>query len=320
MISAGPTPGRAGNGNGFAAGFPNGGFPNGGGGNGGGNGAYAEPLPYTPIVTPVMDHVDDLILATLADREMVADVDATVALQLTITNGGDLVSSFNVAVEGCDPTWVVILPAQINLNEEESGIVTITLTPPRLPGSTAGRHNLAISITSPEYADRYTQLGGALHINVYHEVVIGELSRKKQESTYNNPVSESDFAISNNGNSVVQVQVEGRDDERTLEFEFFLPNVNQTFSRQAELRLAPSEGQAVTMFVEPHQRRLIGFRNKSHQFVVTATPLGGQQFPRTIAGQLVTKPLIGKWAILSTFLLMIVALVITNTTCRREIL
>ncbi len=275
-----------------------------------GTGSYAEPLPYTPIMTPVMDHVDELILATLAEREAVVDVDATVALQLIITNGGDLVSSFNVNVEGCDPSWVVILPSQINLNEEESGIVTITLTPPRLPNSTAGRHNLAISITSPEYTDRYTQLGCALHINVYHEVVIGELSRKKQESTYNNPVSESDFAISNYGNSIVQVQVEGRDDERNLEFEFFLPNVNQTFSRQAELRLAPSEGQEITMFIEPHHRRLIGFRNRTYQFTITATPLGGQQFPRTIAGQLIGRPLIGKWTILSTFLLMIVALVI----------
>lgn len=303
----GPAMGGAGNGNGNGYGS---GFPAGGANGFGGSGGYAEPLPYTPIVTPVMDHVDELILASLAEREVVADVDSTMALQLTITNGGDLVSSFNVAVEGCDPSWVVILPAQINLNEEESGIVTITLTPPRLPSSTAGRHNLAISITSPEYTDRYTQLGCALHINVYNEVVIGELSRKKQESTYNNPISESDFAIGNNGNSIVQVQVEGRDDERTLEFEFFLPNVNQTFSRQAELRLLPSEAQEITMFIEPHQRRLIGFRNKSYQFVVTATPLGGQQFPRTIAGQMVTRPLIGKWTILSTFLLMLIGLLI----------
>ncbi len=276
-----------------------------------GSGAtYNASLPYNPIVTPVMDHVDEFILATLAEREVLVDVDATVALQLTVTNGGDLVSSFNVAVEGCDPSWVVILPAQINLNEEASGIVTITITPPRLPSSSSGRHYLSISITSPEYTDRYTQLGCALSINPYHEVMIGDLSRKKQESTYNNPVSESDFTIANNGNCVVQVQVEGRDDERTLEFEFFLPNVNLTFARQAELRLAPSEGQEITMFIEPHKRRLIGLREKIYPFVVTATPLGGQQFPRTIAGQIVSRPLIGKWTILSTFLLMLITLII----------
>lgn len=272
--------------------------------------AYAGSLPYTPIAAPVSDHVDELILATLNERELLVDVDVTAALQLTVTNGGDLVSSFNVQVEGCDPSWVVILPAQINLNEEESGIVTVAITPPRLPSSAAGRHYLAISITSPEYTDRYTQLGCVLNINPYYEVVIGDLSRKKQESTYNNPVSESEFAIGNNGNSPVQVQVEGRDDERSLEFEFFLPNVNLTFARQAELRLLPSEFQELTMFIEPHQRRLIGLRNRTYQFVVTATPLGGQQFPRTIAGQLVARPLIGKWTILSTVLLLILALII----------
>lgn len=298
LISPGPAPG----GNGFASAGP---------ANGGVNGAgRSGPLPYTPIVTPVLDHVDELILATLAEREVVADVDGTVAFQLTVTNGGDLVSSFDIQVEGCDPSWVVILPAQINLNEEESGIVTVTVTPPRLPSSSAGRHHLAISITSPEYVDRYTQLGCTLHINPFHEVMIGDLSRKKQESTYNNPVSESDFVIGNSGNSVVQVQVEGRDDDRGLEFEFYLPNVNLTFARQAELRLLPGESQEVTMFIEPHQRRLIGFRNRNYQFTVTATPLGGQQFPRTIAGQIIAKPLIGKWTILSTFLLMLLALII----------
>ena len=323
-VQSTPAPGSAprvnGNGNRNGVAFPpaligsggpgtngQGGYP----GNGLGNGAaYSTPLSYNPIVTPVMDHVDEFILVTLAEREVVVDVDLTAAFQLSVTNGGDLVSSFNVAVEGCDPSWVVILPAQINLNEEASGIVTVAITPPRLPNSAAGRHYLAISITSPEYTDRYTQLGCVLNINAYYEVMIGDLSRKKQESTYNNPVSESDFAIANNGNCPVQVQVEGRDDERSLEFEFFLPNVNLTFARQAELRLAPSESHEITMFIEPHQRRLIGLRNKSYQFTVTATPLGGQQFPRTIAGQIVAMPLIGKWTILSTFLLMLVALII----------
>ncbi|MFZ1756748.1 MAG: FHA domain-containing protein [Caldilineaceae bacterium] len=310
VVSAGPG-GSAGSGFGSASRAAAGnGFGNGHRGGNGSGALYAEPLPYTPIVTPVLDHVDEMILATLVDRELVADVDSTVALHLNITNGGDLVASFNVQVEGCDPSWVVILPAQINLNEEESGIVTVTITPPRMPFSTAGSHYLAISITSPEYTDRYSQLGATLHINPYYEVLIGDLSRKKQESTYNNPVTESEFAIGNNGNNVVQVQVEGRDDDRGLEFEFFLPNVNQTFSRQAELRLNPSESQEVTMFIEPHQRRMIGLRNKTYQFTITATPLGGQQFPRTIAGQVVTKPLIGKWAIFSTFLLLLITALI----------
>ena len=284
-------------GSGFGAGMSNG-------------GGYNPSLPYTPIVTPVMDHTDEMILATVAERELVVDVNSTAALQLTITNGGDLVSSFRVQVEGCDPSWVVILPAQINLNEEESGRVTIAISPPRLPSSAAGRHYLAVNITSPEYTDHYTRLGCTLTVNAYHEVLIGDLSPKKQESTYNNPVSESAFAIANNGNCPVQVQVEGRDDERRLEFEFFLPNVNLTFARQAELRLNPTESQEISMFIEPHQKRLIGFRDKNYQFVVTATPLGGQQFPRTIAGQLVARPLIGKWVILSSFLLMILTLLI----------
>lgn len=110
--------------------------------------------------------------------------------------------------------------------------------------------------------------------------------------------------------TALQVQVEGRDDERRLEFEFFLPNVNLTFARQANTRLNPTESQEIRMFIEPPSEAADRFRDKNYQFVVTATPLGGQQFPRTIAGQFVARPLIGKWVILSSFLLMILTLLI----------
>lgn len=273
--------------------------------------------PFTPLPAPVIDHEDELILAQLPERELITDVDQMVTLPLTITNGGDLVASFEVEVTGIDPAWLVILPAQLNLNEEESGIVSITLTPPRLPTSLAGRHNFAVTIRCPEYPGHYTQLGATLVVNPYFEVQIGDLESRKQRVTWGRPVAENHFRVANGGNSLAQIQVEGRDDERKVQFEFLLPGMQQPLARQAELRLNPGQTAQLAMLMEPNDRRLIGMRNRTYQYTVTATPLGGQQFPRTIGGQLVAAPLIGKWTI-ALFSLLVVLLVIIFFSPRVE--
>jgi hypothetical protein len=269
-----------------------------------GNTAWQEPQPYNPLLAPVRDQIDELIIVTLLEREQTVDVEQTVAYQLTIINGGELVASFDVRVEGVDPSWVVILPAQINLNEAESGIVTITVTPPRIYTSPAGRHNLSFTISAPDYPGRFSQMGATLVVNPYHDLQIGELSHKRQTLTWGKPVGETYFTLVNGGNSVAQVQVEAQDEERACHFEFQLPDQGMTYARQTELRLVPGEATEVALLIEPNDRSLISMRNRTYQYDVRATPLGGQQFPRTIGGQVKVVPLIGKGLILLFLILM----------------
>lgn len=269
-----------------------------------GNRVWQEPQPYNPLLAPVRDQIDELIIVTLLEREQIVDVEQTVAYQLTIVNGGELVASFDVRVEGVDPSWVVILPAQINLNEAESGIVTITITPPRTYTSPAGRHNLSFTISAPDYPGRFSQLGATLVINPYHDLQISELSHKRQTLTWGKPVGETYFTLVNGGNSVAQVQVEAQDEERACHFEFQLADQGMTYARQTELRLVPGEATEVALLIEPNDRSLISMRNRTYQYDVRATPLGGQQFPRTIGGQVKVVPLIGKGLILLFLILM----------------
>ncbi|MBX2997506.1 MAG: FHA domain-containing protein [Caldilineaceae bacterium] len=282
-----------------------------------GNSAWQEPRPFNPLLAPVRDQIDELIIVSLLEREQIVDVDQTIAYQLTIINGGELVASFDVRVEGVDPSWVVILPAQINLNEAESGIVTITVTPPRLYTSSAGRHNLSFTISAPDYPGRFSQLGATLVVNPYHDLQISELSHKRQTLTWGKPVGETFFTLVNGGNSIAQVQVEAQDEERACHFEFQLADQGMTYARQAELRLAPGEATEVALMIEPNDRSLISMRNRTYQYDVRATPLGGQQFPRTIGGQVRVVPLIGKGLILLFLVLMVsLAIVILSPQVR----
>ncbi len=264
---------------------------------------------YTPLLAPVRDHIDDAILVEMLLREQLVDVGQTAAYTLTVTNAGDLVANFQIELFGIDPSWVVILPTQINLNDAESGMATITITPPRHPSSLAGRHHFAIKVTTQEYPDRYSEIGATLILNPYYEVQVGELAQKRQTLTWNNPVGETYFAVVNGSNTVTQVQVEAQDDERSCHFEFQLPNHPVTFARQAELRLGPGEATEVTLLVEANERPLISFRNRIHQYDVRVLPVGGQQFPRTVGGQVKIVPLIGKWILLLFFLLMLMLVI-----------
>lgn len=284
-----------------------------------GQGAGAPPRPggmnggrIVPhsLGAPVQDHIDEMILLTLPTREVSAHVDETVAFQVEIVNAGDLVSSFDVQVEGVDPEWVVILPAQINLNEGESGIVSITVTAPRHYSSVAGRYHLAVTVTTPEYPDRYSQVGATLALEPFYDVQVGDLSRKRQVSSWGNPVTESQFLLANGGNSVTQVQVEAMDEERALHFEFQMLNDPMLYARQTEVRLEPGMQTEVTLLAEPNHRSMISLRNRTYQFDVRATPLGGQQFPRVIGGQVKVVPLIGKAIITLTLFLLTALLVV----------
>ncbi len=101
----------------------------------------------------------------------------TAAFQLTVTNGGDLVSSFDIQVGGLHLRLRWILPAQINLNEEESGIVTVTVTPAALAAQQFGGPppsaiSIICGIATPTKAV-------PLHINPFHEVMTAiSLSKK----------------------------------------------------------------------------------------------------------------------------------------------
>src|SRR5690606_20520925 len=63
------------------------------------------------------DRLDDIIVIDLSAREWVIDVDQQATCQVTIVNGGPIVASFQVDVQGLDPSWVTITPRQVNLYE-----------------------------------------------------------------------------------------------------------------------------------------------------------------------------------------------------------
>jgi hypothetical protein len=271
--------------------------------------AAAPPARPGRLAVPPSDQVDEVIVTELPTRQWTVDVDQTAAAQLTIVNGGDIVASFNVKVEGLDPSWVTVSPRQVNLYEGARATVAISFTPPRLPSSLAGGHPLAIVVTSSNYPGRASRLGANLVINPYFEFAVGELSPKQQTVSWRRPTGQVTLPISNKGNSETPFRLEGDDDERGCRFEFQMPGEAASLIKQAELRLAPDETLLVPIGVTPVRRRLIALRKRSYAFTVTTSSVEGVQVPRSVMGQIRAKPLIGPGLLLLMLLCLAVLVV-----------
>ena len=130
----------------------------------------AAALPGLPVepVSIGPEQSDDYIATEITEDVWEVDVEQTASTQLTIINGGDRVASFYVSVEGVSADWVYVEAPQVNLFEGGRAVVTIQITPPRATTSLAGKHPIAIIVTSPTYPGHYSRQIATLTINPFY--------------------------------------------------------------------------------------------------------------------------------------------------------
>lgn len=261
------------------------------------------------LVTPPRDQPDEMIVADLREREWTVDVEQAATCQLSIANGGPIVATFAVSVEGLDPAWVQIFPPTVNLNEGERTEVTLIFMAPRSPSSRAGPHALSVVVTSPNYPEHSSRRGALLKVNPFYDFAVGELAPKQATAGVPQPTAQTLLHIANKGNDDATFQLEASDDEHACSFEFEVPGQAARLARQAQLRLPPAETDAIPIHVTALHRPLVGLRSQTHPFTVTASMVEGQQMPRSLLGQLKVRPLIGP-LVLALLTLLLAALIV----------
>ncbi|MCC7360147.1 MAG: FHA domain-containing protein [Anaerolineales bacterium] len=259
---------------------------------------------YPRLATPPAERRDDYVVTEITEREWAIDVEGVANTQLTVANGGDLVATFQVHVEGVDPAWVTIEPPSVNLFEGERATFTISITPPRLPTSRAGTYYLSLITASPDYANRSSAHTCTLLLNPFYEYSLSDLSPKQQNVTWNKQTARTALAIANRGNSDVVYRLDAEDDERGCHFEFQVPGDAGTLLGHAEVRLTPDTALAVPLRATPNKRRFFGVTKHHYLYTITATPLSGAQSPRARQGQLSAAPLVGPWFIILCLILL----------------
>lgn len=266
-------------------------------------GAMSE-APF-PEYRPLPDQSDEFVVIEMDPREFITDVDLPINFNVDVTNGGDLVASFYLQVDGVPPEWVTVAPDFVNLREGQHRSFAVTITPPRDPGTLAGTHSFGVVVYSPEFPGRFARRGAALVINPYYDFSIGDVSPKRQRIGYFKRVGKASFPVMNRGNSDLGVQLNGEDDERAVQFEFKLAGDDSASSSNVTV-LGPSEALDMSVVIAPNRRRFIGLGGHAHNFTITATPLSGFATPLSVAGRAVSTPLIGPiWIVLALLLLTV---------------
>jgi hypothetical protein len=290
-------------------------------------GAPASPPPATPVAAPAdgvaalpaptpsalvptrltrmpPDIDSEYILIELTEREHAVEVEQPAHYEFTVVNGGRLVANFDVRVDGLNPEWVEIEPREFNLNEGARHRVGITITPPRLPTSAAGKHHFAVVVTSPDYEGQACQRGMSVEINPFYNFNLSDLSPKTLNTHWSRTQGEAALTLTNRGNSFVRYQLQGEDDEQKCSFEFVRPGHDGTQShgdvsaRQTQISIQPNEQVTIPIHVYLKPRRRLFGREKHYSLTFTASSLTGAQVPRSVRGDLFNSALMGPWLIM----------------------
>lgn len=262
----------------------------------------SAPPAVSPLVARPADVSNDVIVAELSERTQTVDVEQSATYMLTVVNGGPLVATFNVQVEGVPQEWVQIRPPQVNLTEGERSTLSITITPPKHPSSRAGDHHIAVVVTSPNHPGQRAQLGATLTLNPYYGFAVSELDPREQ--TVGGRAAKTSLHIANQGNDPAAFRLEGMDPERACTFEFEMPDQSAPMAQQAEVTLPPNETFVIPIRVTPLRRPFVALRKRRHTFNINVSMLVEEQMPRTLLGALKVRPLIGPWLLLLLALLL----------------
>lgn len=270
--------------------------------------SHQATMPRTPWMLGARpsDLENDIVLTELAEREFTVVVEQMAQYALTITNGGEIVATFEVQVQGVPAEWLTITPPRLNLNEGERATVMISITPPRDPTSLALPHHLLFSVSSPNYPGQVSHRGATLIIEPFYNFQVSDLSPKQQTIGFRTRSGKAEISLINLGNTLTPFRVEAYDDERKCGFEFNVRDEAIGLAGQTEVMLPPlAPSEAVQMTITPLSKQVIALRKRTYPFTVTTTMLEDQGTSRAVRGELKTKPLIGPGILLLILLLLL---------------
>ncbi len=254
------------------------------------------------------DEISSTIILGLDERELETAVEGFATFQLTITNGGPRVGTFNIAVDGLPEQWVTIDQPSINLYERESQSLQITVVPPRHFSSKAGDHFFKFTVSSPDYPNEVAALAATLRIDPFTAFTLDDLSPRDLTIRYLQRKRKLKCELMNRSNVATDFLIKASDTANAMQLTFQTPD-NMAYSSQAEWRLEPGERQSFQLTTQPHKRRLIALRPQRYSLNVEASIVNGLEPPAMRIGQLITTPLIGPWLLLTLLVCMLMLLV-----------
>ncbi len=222
----------------------------------------------------------------------------SVVLTIQVFNSSQVISAHRIRVLGIDERWMTLDNDQLSLFPDTSGIVTATITLPR--GIPAGTRQLTVSVA--ELTPPQRTITATADLTVPAEA--GARISLEPVSTSGGSTAAIGVVLENDGNSELDLRLDGIDEEDKVQFAFEPP----------VLHLGP--GDRVTVAATLRARRPFAGSPKARTFIVRAL---GTDPPIETFGSFVQRPRLSRGALGLLGLLLAVtvfALVITSTLNR----
>ncbi len=201
---------------------------------------------------------------------------SSTAVSVILLNQGPVVDHFQVAVEGIPPEWIPAPLPLIQLLPGAQQEVVLTIQPPRVPESRAGKYPLAIRATSQDNPNEFAEVTGTLTVGEFSQFE----STIRPQKIRAGKVAE--ITVENRGNTPQTYSLSWQDRANELVFE-----ADDTELRIPEGQSATSQFRAV-----PRHRRLIG-GTKTHSITTqVAAPSGEVQ---SYSAEVLSKAMIPAW-------------------------
>ncbi|MCB2179912.1 hypothetical protein KQH54_02190 [bacterium] len=257
----------------------------------------------------LVDDDNDPIVVEVKTPELEIDVEETAQFELEIVNGGPIVASFYVRVEGIPEEWVQIEPPIINLNEAQRSFVSILVTPPRDASSTAGLHDINLVVSSPNYYGHKIEKPLKLTIHPFYQFALGSLSPRQKRIPWRKKRGTTFLPITNESNDTANFNVMSFDEENGCSFEFKV-NDDLQLNRQATIPIPAGTHINLPIEIRPLKPKVFAMQSKQYYYTTNVQIQEQGISPQTISGVAISQPLFGWWSIVLTVLTILITLFI----------
>jgi len=200
----------------------------------------------------------------------------SITIPILLLNRGAIADLFSVSVTGIPAPWITVPTAPIRMMPGDQKPTSITIHPPRVPQSRAGRYSVSISISCQASPNEVAETRLALTISVYSQFT-SELSPTRLRAG-----EVGRLTVKNLGNAQESYHLGWKDRSNELAF------------TPAQLQVNVPEGQeiAAEYRTDLRQQRWVG-GEKLYLFTAQVNPSTGQ--PQTHSGEVLSRGMVPVW-------------------------
>jgi serine/threonine protein kinase len=198
--------------------------------------------------------------------------------RVRILNQSTQVDHFSVGIDGVPASWVTLPAEPPRLNPNEESLVTLTIHPPRDPGSAAGAHSFSLRVISQANPRQHTEVSGTINVVPFYEFAVE--MRPQQISS-----DRARLELANRGNTPATLSIGGTDPAEALFIQAQPPQV----------ALQPGEQRTVPLETRTRKRRPLFGTPQRYPFELSISSSVGQAIKR--AGTRIVRPVIPLWVL-----------------------